>query len=73
MIYVTIEEQTINPTNEQAQASVRVCQMLSNTYKDIHLFRFDIQTRDIYILAGENIQIIIPHNGNWRFLNETEL
>ncbi|WP_442946376.1 DUF6888 family protein [Nostoc sp. 'Peltigera membranacea cyanobiont' 210A] len=73
IIYVTIEEQTINPTNEQAQASVRVCQILSNTYKDIHLFRFDIQTRDIYILAGENIQIIIPHNGNWRFLNETEL
>ncbi|WP_442944171.1 DUF6888 family protein [Nostoc sp.] len=29
MIYVTIEEQTINPTNEQALACVRVCQMLS--------------------------------------------
>lgn len=47
--------------------------MLSNTYKDIHLFRFDIQTKDIYILAGENLQIIVLHNGNWRFLNETEL
>jgi hypothetical protein len=64
IIHVTIEEQTINPTNEQAQACVRVCQMLSNTYKDIHLFRFDIQTKDIYILAGENLQIIVPHNGN---------
>jgi hypothetical protein len=73
IIYATIEEQTINPTNEQAQASVRVCQMLSNTYKDIHLFRFDILTRDIYIFAGENIEIIIPRSGFWRFLNETEL
>ncbi|MFQ4142555.1 DUF6888 family protein [Chlorogloeopsis sp. ULAP02] len=72
IIYVTIEEQTINPTNEQAQACVRVCQMLSNTYRDIHLFRFDIQTREIYILAGENLQIIVPPSGNWRFLNETE-
>ncbi|WP_416212230.1 DUF6888 family protein [Nostoc sp. DedSLP03] len=73
IIYVTIEEQTINPTNEQAQACVRVCQMLSNTYKDIHLFRFQIQTRDVYILAGENIEIIVPPSGLWRFLNETEL
>jgi len=47
--------------------------MLSNTYKDIHLFRFDILTRDIYIFAGENIEIIIPPSGFWRFLDETEL
>jgi hypothetical protein len=46
--------------------------MLSNTYRDIHLFRFDIQTREIYILAGENLQIIVPPSGNWRFLDETE-
>jgi hypothetical protein len=73
IIYVTIEEKAIYPTNEQAQACVRVCQMLSNTYKDIHLFRFEIQTRDVYILAGENIQIIVPPSGLWRFLNETGL
>lgn len=47
--------------------------MLSNTYKDIHLFRFQIQTRDVYTLAGENIEIIVPPSGLWRFLNETEL
>ncbi|MGF1936037.1 MULTISPECIES: DUF6888 family protein [unclassified Nostoc] len=29
------------PTTEQALACVRVCQMLSNLYKDIRLFRFD--------------------------------
>ncbi|WP_390849964.1 DUF6888 family protein [Nostoc spongiaeforme] len=63
----------MNPTNEQAQACVRVCQILSNTYKDIHLFRFDVLTREIYILAGENIQIIVPSSGFCRFLSETEL
>jgi hypothetical protein len=35
IICATIEKQTINPTNEQAQACVRVCQMLSNTYRNV--------------------------------------
>ncbi len=34
--------------------------MLSNGYKDIHLFRFDESTGDVFILAGEDIQIVIP-------------
>jgi hypothetical protein len=37
---IIIEEKPINLTNKQAQACLRVCQMLSNGYKDIHLFRF---------------------------------
>lgn len=72
-IYVTIEEQTINPTNEQAQACTRVCQMLSSSYRNIELFRFDYQTRVVFIFAGEELQIIVPSNGEWRFLNATEL
>ncbi|WP_410500446.1 DUF6888 family protein [Chroococcidiopsis sp. SAG 2025] len=63
----------MSPTNEQAQACLRVCQMLSNLYKDIHLFRFDDRTGDIYILAGENLQIIVSPNKPWRFVDETEL
>lgn len=47
--------------------------MLSNLYKDIHLLRFDDRTGDIYILAGENLQIIVPPNEPWRFVDETEL
>ncbi|MBD2360830.1 hypothetical protein H6G36_06475 [Anabaena minutissima FACHB-250] len=35
IICATIEKRTINPTNEQAQACVRVCQMLSNTYGNV--------------------------------------
>ncbi len=72
-IHATIEEQPINPTNEQAQACLRVCQMLSNCYRDIQLFRFDDQTGIAFIFAGEEIQIIVPPNGLWRFLDATEL
>jgi hypothetical protein len=74
IICVRIEEKAISPTNEQAQACLRVCQMLSNLYRDIHLFRFNAQTGDVYILAGarDEIEIIVPPNGLWRFLNEAE-
>ncbi|WP_442949052.1 DUF6888 family protein [Nostoc sp.] len=41
--------------------------------EDYLLAKHEIQTRDVYILAGENIQIIVPPSGLWRFLNETEL
>jgi hypothetical protein len=67
-IYARIEETTINPTNEQAQACLQVCQWLSNCYKDIHLFRFDLQTGDVYILAGDELEIIVPPNGLWEFI-----
>jgi hypothetical protein len=57
----------ISPTDKQAQACLRVCQMLSNTYRDIHLFRFDPETGDVYILAGEDLEVIVPPSGVWRF------
>jgi hypothetical protein len=61
-------EKRINPTNKQAHASLILCQMLSNTYQDIHLFRFDNNIGNIFILAGDDIQIVIPPNGGWYFL-----
>lgn len=42
--------------------------MLSYCYQDIHLFRFDNITGDVYILAGDDLQIVIPPNGEWYFL-----
>ncbi|KAB8317031.1 hypothetical protein SD81_026090 [Tolypothrix campylonemoides VB511288] len=66
-----MEENTIYPTAEQALACVRVCQWLSNCYKDIHLFRFNDRTGDIYMLAGDDLEIIVPPNGLWRFIDET--
>jgi hypothetical protein len=68
IICVTIEAVIINPTNEQAQACLQVCQWLSNCYKDIHLFRFDTVTGDVYILAGDELEILVPSDGLWYFL-----
>jgi len=42
--------------------------MLSSYYRDIELFRFNERTGDIYIFASEELQIIISHNGVWRFV-----
>jgi hypothetical protein len=66
--YVKIEERPINPTIAQAFKSVYLCQMLSDLYRDIHLFRFDPLVVNIYILAQENIEIVIYPAGNWEFV-----
>ncbi|MEH2439872.1 MAG: hypothetical protein V7K16_06185 [Nostoc sp.] len=47
--------------------------MLSNLYKDIRLFRFDDKTGQVYILAGDEVQVIVFSNGIWDFVNEPEL
>lgn len=47
--------------------------MLSNTYRNVELFRFDDQTRVVFIFVNEELQIIVPPNGDWRFLDATEL
>jgi len=66
-----IEERTINPTDEQAQACLRVCQMFSSYYKDIQLFRFDPESREVYIFVSDELQIMVFPSGNWSFLDET--
>ncbi|KAM3100956.1 DUF6888 family protein [Phormidesmis sp. 146-12] len=58
------------PTAEQNFTSVYICQMLSNYFKNIEVFRFNQLTGEIYIFAGEELQIIIPRDGQWRFVNE---
>lgn len=50
-----------------------VCQMLSNSYRNIEIYRFDEYTGVVFIFASEELQIIVPPNGQWRFLNATEL
>ncbi len=71
--HATIEESTIYLIAEQAITCLIVCQMLSNLYRDIQLFRFDDQTGDVFILAGDELQIIVPRNEPWRFVDEAEL
>jgi hypothetical protein len=40
------------PTDAQAQACLRICQMLSTGFQPIHLFRYGSEFRTVYILAG---------------------
>ncbi|MFE1746508.1 DUF6888 family protein [Coleofasciculus sp. H7-2] len=65
----------IFPTNEQALKCLIVCQMLSNYYRDIHLFRFNSQTGDVFILAGasDELEIIVSSDGLWRFRTYAKL
>ena len=63
----------ISLTVEQAIKSVELCQSVSDLHQDIVLFRFDDLKGEIYILAGQNIEIVIYSEGNWEFLpNDTE-
>jgi hypothetical protein len=57
------------PTTEQALACVRVCQMLSNGYQPIHVFRYNQNTKTVFILAGvtESLEILIFSDGQWSF------
>lgn len=57
------------PTTEQALACVRVCQLLSNGYQPIHVFRYNPNTRTVFILAGvtESLEVLIFPDGQWRF------
>lgn len=58
------------PTNIQAKISVFVCQMLSNTFQPINVFRYDYKLETLYIQAGvdDNLDIIIDKDGEWEFV-----
>ncbi|MFM7440627.1 MAG: DUF6888 family protein [Snowella sp.] len=59
-------------TTQQAIKSVELCQSLSDGFRDIVLFRFDLLRGEIYILAGQDLELIIYDDRNWEFLpNET--
>ena len=72
VLRLIIEETTIfNPTAVQALTCLRVCQMVSNSFLDIHLIRFNEIKGYVYILAGDEMEILIFPEGNWRFIDET--
>jgi hypothetical protein len=61
------------PTVEQATSCVRVCQMLSNSYRAIYVFRYDTNRKIVYIQAGtevqtDEIEVEIAQSGLWRFI-----
>jgi hypothetical protein len=57
------------PTEKQKDTAIFVCQLLSNLYQPINLFRYDKRLKTIYILAGINdgLEILINEDGNWNF------
>ncbi|HAC65747.1 MAG TPA: hypothetical protein DCF68_20000 [Cyanothece sp. UBA12306] len=57
------------PTDRQRDAAIFICQLLSNLYQTISLFRYDRRLKIIYIIAGMNdgLEIIIDQQGNWDF------
>ncbi len=56
------------PTVAQAFECVFVCHMLSNLSRDIVMFRYDADTKEVYILTADDIQIAISPVGRWRFV-----
>jgi len=44
--------------------------MLSNYYRDIQLFRFNERTGVVYILATDELQVVIFQDGIWEFIDE---
>ncbi len=47
---------------------ITLCQSLTNTFIPIFIVRLDERTGNVFILAGDDIQIEIDKNGLWRFL-----
>ncbi|WP_026795433.1 MULTISPECIES: DUF6888 family protein [Planktothrix] len=68
-----LEDTAIQPTDKQAQTCLRVCQKLSNYYRDIQLFSINEQKGYVYILTSDNLEIIVYRDGNWEFINETTI
>jgi hypothetical protein len=55
-------------TPAQAETCLYLSQDLTRMYRPIYLIRFDRRTGEIFMLAGEGIEIIIKANGLWRFV-----
>lgn len=58
------------PTQKQSDTAIFLCQLLSNLYQSIQVFRYDQKLKTLYIQAGLNdeIAVIIDKYGNWKFV-----
>jgi hypothetical protein len=55
------------PTPKQESQCFILCQNLTSMYLPIYLIRLDERTGNIFILAGEETEIIITRDGKWGF------
>lgn len=62
------------PPIEQLFTCLYICQMFSNYYSSIQIFRYEERQKTIFILAEnqrqEELQIVIYPNGRWRFIDD---
>ncbi|MFB2895472.1 hypothetical protein ACE1CI_21415 [Aerosakkonemataceae cyanobacterium BLCC-F50] len=58
------------PTRKQSDTAIFLCQLLSNLYQPIQIFRYDRHLKTIYIQAGrqDEIALIIDEEGSWEFV-----
>ncbi|OUC12857.1 MAG: hypothetical protein B0A82_20865 [Alkalinema sp. CACIAM 70d] len=55
------------PTNAQLKTCFDLCQRLTLMYRSIGLVCFDETSGNIFILAGDETEILIYPDGRWRF------
>jgi len=53
----------MKPTVDQAMELYRVCQQLTQMYKEIWLVRIDERTTDLVVFAGDEIEVHINSRG----------
>jgi hypothetical protein len=46
---------------------LRLCHNVTGMYQSVQLIRVDERTKDLLILVGEEIEIVVSPNGKWRF------
>ncbi|NEO85687.1 MAG: hypothetical protein F6J87_15765 [Spirulina sp. SIO3F2] len=60
------------PTHAQLFTAVSYCQLFSNCYQPIQVFRYDEGFKTIYIQAGDgdnvDIALVINEDGIWEFV-----
>ncbi|MDJ0616659.1 MAG: hypothetical protein QNJ63_07900 [Calothrix sp. MO_192.B10] len=58
------------PTQKQLETAIFLCQLLSNLYQPIQVFRYDRVFKTIYMQAGVNdeIALVIDEDGSWEFV-----
>jgi hypothetical protein len=55
------------PTSAQESKCFILCHNLTSKYVSIHIVRLDERTGEIYILAGQETEIMISRKGEWRY------
>jgi hypothetical protein len=56
------------PTQEQLKTTFILSYWVTKMYLAIYLITIDIRTKNIAFLAGDELEIILYPNVNWRFL-----